>query len=69
MPKSLLFLKRYLIFINIYRLAWSGTFSGPYGESPFANSSEFTNWLHSSISGNSEYDAVVFPDPLHPDTM
>ena len=44
-------------------------FDGSKGESPFANSSEFTNSLHSSISGNSEYEAVVFPAPLHPDMI
>ena len=41
--------------------------SGLNGERLLANSSEFTNWLHPSISGSSAYEAVVFPAPLHPD--
>ena len=42
---------------------------GSKGERPFANSSELTNYLQSSISGSKEYEAVVFPAPLHPYIM
>ena len=61
--------RSYLIFISIYLLAWIEAFSGLKGESPFANSSEFTNCVQSSISGNKEYEAVVFPAPLQPDII
>lgn len=47
--------------------AWMDAASGLNGERLLANSSEFTNWLHPSISGSSAYEAVVFPAPLHPD--
>ena len=44
-------------------------FSGWKGDRLFANSSELTNSLQSSISGSREYEAVVFPAPLHPDMI
>jgi hypothetical protein len=53
----------------MYLLAWMAAFSGLNGERLFANSSEFTNSLQLSISGRREYEAVVFPAPLHPDMM
>ena len=67
MAKSSCRLNRYVIFSSMSLLACMDAVSGLNGERLFANSSEFTNWLHFSISGRSAYDAVVFPAPLHPD--
>lgn len=55
--------------LSIYLLAWIEALDGSKGESPLANSSEFTNSLQSSISGRREYEAVVFPAPLQPDII
>ena len=55
--------------ISMNLLAWIAALDGSKGERPFANSSEFTNSLQSSISGSNEYDAVVLPAPLHPDII
>ena len=51
------------------RLAVMYALSGAKGERCLANSSEFTNSLQSNSSGRSEYEAVVFPEPLGPDMM
>ncbi len=45
------------------------TASGLNGDSPFAISSALTNSRHSNKLGNTEYEAVVFPAPLHPAIM
>ena len=69
MQKSSFRSNRYLIFITMYLPARIDALSGSKGESPFANSSEFTKCLHWKSSGSSVYDAVVFPDPLQPDII
>ncbi len=45
------------------------TDSGLNGESPLAISSALTNSRHSNRLGNTAYEAVVFPAPLHPAIM
>lgn len=42
---------------------------GLNGERLLANSSEFTSSLHPIRSGSRLYEAVVFPEPLQPESM